>query len=164
MNNIVLCGFMGAGKTVVGRELAKIMGCRFIDTDEMIEKKQGIAVKAIFAAHGEEYFRDLEHEVCLEISEMKNCVVSTGGGALTYERNVDAIKKNGAKIVFLDASFETICERIGNSASRPLFNDIEQAKKLYDERHEKYSACADYTVDGDMSARMAALTISDIFK
>lgn len=164
MNNIILCGFMGAGKTVVGRELSKLMGCRFIDTDEMIEKEQGIAIKAIFTAHGEEYFRELEHEVCKKVGAMKNCVVSTGGGALTFERNVEAVKSGGAKIVFLDASFDAVCERIGNSSSRPLFQDIKQAKMLYDERREKYEAAADYTVDGDLSARMAALTIADIFK
>ena len=155
---------MGAGKTVVGKELAKLMGCRFIDTDEMIEKEQGIAIKAIFAAHGEEYFRELEHKVCEEIGEMKNCVVATGGGALTYQRNVDAIKKGGAKVVFIDASFDTICERIGNSSNRPLFSDKAQAEKLYNERKEKYLAAADYTVDGDLSARMAAVRIASIFK
>ncbi len=60
--NIVLCGFMGSGKTVVGNELSKIMGRKFVDTDELIEQEQGVAVKAIFAAHGEDYFRDLEFE------------------------------------------------------------------------------------------------------
>ncbi len=155
---------MGAGKTVVGRELAKMMGCRFIDTDEMIEKEQGIAVKAIFAVHGEEYFRELEHETCKKISEMKNCVVSTGGGALTYKRNVEAIKKNGAKVVFLDTSFDAICDRIGNSSNRPLFKDREQAKQLYDERKKLYEEAADYTIDGDLSARMAAQRIASIFK
>ncbi len=164
MNNIILCGFMGAGKTVVGKELSKLMGCRFIDTDEMIEKEQGIAVKAIFAAHGEDYFRDLEHEACKKIGEMKNCVVSTGGGALTYKRNVEAIKKNGAKVVFLDTSFEAICERIGNSTTRPLFSDREEAKRLYDERKKLYEEAADYTVDGDLSARMAAMRIASMFK
>ena len=58
--NIILCGFMGSGKTVVGTELAKITGRKFVDTDEMVEKKQGVAIKAIFATRGEEYFRDLE--------------------------------------------------------------------------------------------------------
>ena len=95
MNNIILCGFMGAGKTVVGRELAKMMGCRFIDTDELIEREQGVAVKAIFATHGEDYFRELEYDACKKIGEMKNSVVSTGGGAMTFERNVEAIKKSG---------------------------------------------------------------------
>ena len=163
MNNIILCGFMGSGKTVVGRELAKIMGCKFIDTDQMIEKEQGIAVKAIFAVHGEEYFRELEYELCKKIGGMKNCVVSTGGGTLAFSRNVEAIRGMG-KIVFLDASCEAICDRIGDNTNRPLFKDKESAEKLYGERREIYLDVSDYVIDGDMSARKTALTIAQIFK
>ena len=164
MNNIILCGFMGAGKTVVGQELAKLMGCSFVDTDDLIEEEQGIAIKAIFAAHGEEYFRELEYEICKKIAQTKNRVVSTGGGALTYERNVKAFRDGGGKIVFLDASFEAICDRIGNSTNRPLFQDRDKARELYEKRKKLYEAAADYTVDGDLSARNAAITISRIFK
>lgn len=163
MNNIVLCGFMGSGKTVVGRELAKIMGAKFVDTDELIEKEQGVAIKAIFAAHGEDYFRDLEYEMCKKVAQMKGAVVSTGGGAMTFVRNVEAIKQ-GSKVVFLDASFDVICDRIGNSTTRPLFQDREKAKRLYDERKDKYLAAADYVVNGDMGARKTALEIADLFR
>lgn len=163
MNNIILCGFMGSGKTTVGMELAKIMGRKFIDTDEMIEQEQGVAIKAIFATRGEDYFRDLEYECCKKISTMKNCVVSTGGGALTFKRNADALKQGG-KIVFLDADFDVICERIGDSKSRPLFQDKEKAKVLYDERKAKYLEASDVVIDGNMSARKTAIQISEIFK
>ena len=163
MNNIVLCGFMGSGKTVVGRELAKIMGAKFVDTDELIEKEQGVAIKAIFAAHGEDYFRDLEYEMCKKVAQMKGAVVSTGGGAMTFARNVEAIKQ-GSKVVFLDASFDVICDRIGNSTTRPLFQDREKAKRLYAERKDKYLAAADYVVNGDMGARKTALEIADLFR
>lgn len=161
--NIILCGFMGSGKTTVGLELAKIMGRKFIDTDEMIEKEQGVAIKAIFTVHGEEYFRDLEWECCKNISKFKNCVVSTGGGALTFERNVQALKEGG-KIVFLDADFDVICQRIGDSKSRPLFQNRDDAKALYDERKSKYLRVADYVIDGNMSARKTALDIAEIFR
>lgn len=161
--NIVLCGFMGSGKTVVGNELSKIMGRKFVDTDELIEQEQGVAIKAIFATHGEDYFRDLEFECCKKVAELKNCVVSTGGGALTFERNVEALKKNG-KIVFLDAGFDVICDRIGNSNNRPLFQDREKARALYDERKSKYLHAADYVVDGDMSARKTAMEIAEMFR
>ena len=163
MNNIVLCGFMGSGKTVVGKELAKILGIKFVDTDELIEKEQGVAIKAIFAAHGEEYFRDLEYEMCKKVAEMNGAVVSTGGGAMTFRRNVDAIKQ-GSKVVFLDASFDVICERIGDNTSRPLFQDKEKAKKLYDERKSKYLSAADYVINGDMGARKTAMQIAEIFR
>lgn len=161
--NIILCGFMGSGKTVVGTELAKVMGRKFIDTDEMIEQQQGIAIKAIFAAYGEDYFRDLEFECCKKIADMKNCVVSTGGGAMTFERNVDAVKDSG-KVIFLDADFDVICGRIGNSNTRPLFRDREKARALYDERKSKYLAAADIVVNGNMSARKTALEIADMFR
>lgn len=163
MNNIVLCGFMGSGKTVVGKELAKIMGRKFVDTDELIEQEQGVAIKAIFATHGEDYFRDLEFEMCKKVAQMKGAVVSTGGGAMTFQRNVDAIKK-GSKVVFLDASFDVICERIGDSTTRPLFQDKTKAKELYNARKGKYLSAADYVIDGDMSARKTALEIAGYFK
>ncbi len=155
---------MGSGKTVVGRELSKLMGCRFIDTDELIEKEQGIAIKAIFAARGEEYFRELEYELCKKLALTKNSVISTGGGTLTFKRNVEELKRGRGKIVFLDASFDTICERIGDSSTRPLFRDVESARALYDERRIKYLEAADYVIDGDLSARKAALNIAQIFK
>ena len=161
--NIILCGFMGSGKTVVGSELAKIMGRRFVDTDELIEEEQGVAIKAIFAMYGEEHFRDLEYECCKNVSRLKNCVVSTGGGALTFERNVEALKESG-KIVFLDADFDVICDRIGDNTNRPLFQDKEKARALYDERKSKYLACADIVINGNMSARKTAMDIADMFK
>ena len=163
MNNIVLCGFMGSGKTVVGKELAKILGVKFVDTDELIEEEQGVAIKAIFATHGEDYFRDLEYEMCKKVAEMNGVVVSTGGGAMTFKRNVDAIKE-GSKVVFLDASFDVICDRIGDSTTRPLFQDKEKAKKLYDERKDKYLSAADYVINSDMGARKTAMQIAEIFR
>ena len=163
MNNIVLCGFMGSGKTVVGKELAKILGVKFVDTDELIEEEQGVAIKAIFATHGEDYFRDLEYEMCKKVAEMNGVVVSTGGGAMTFKRNVDAIKE-GSKVVFLDASFDVICDRIGDSTTRPLFQDKEKAKKLYDERKDKYLSATDYVINGDMGARKTAMQIAEIFR
>ncbi|MCM1114241.1 MAG: shikimate kinase [Clostridium sp.] len=161
--NIILCGFMGSGKTVVGTELAKLMGRKFVDTDEFIEQEQGTAIKAIFAVHGEDYFRDLEFECCKKVSELKNCVVSTGGGALTFERNVEVLKNSG-KIVFLDASFNVICDRIGDCTTRPLFQDKDKAKQLYDERKSKYLAAADIVISGDMSARKTAMDIAEMFR
>ena len=163
MNNIVLCGFMGSGKTVVGKELAKIMGVKFVDTDEMIEKEQGVAVKAIFAAHGEDYFRELEYEMCKKAAKMNGVVISTGGGAMTFERNVKAIKQ-GSKVVFLDADFDVICDRIGNSGNRPLFKDREKAYELFVSRRDKYLAAADYVIDGNMSARKTSMQIAQMFK
>ena len=161
--NIVLCGFMGSGKTVVGKELAKIMGRRFVDTDQLVEARSGVSIPAIFQVHGEDYFRELERAACAEAAKIPNYVISTGGGALTFDENVRTLRTTG-KIVLLDASFDVICQRVGNAANRPLFRDPVQAKALYDARQAKYRAAADYAVDGDASVRKTALTIADLFR
>ena len=148
MNNIVLCGFMGTGKTSVGKELAKRLNYTFLDTDELIEQEQSITIKKIFEKYGEEYFRNLEYEACKKVSEMKNLVISTGGGAMIYKRSVDIMKKKNI-VIFLDSSFEVICKRIDKSDTRPLFQDKNKARKLYNERKEKYKEIADYTIQAD---------------
>ena len=150
--NIALCGFMGAGKTSVGRELSKITGRRFVDTDELAEKKEGMAVSRIFAEKGENYFRELQ-----------NAIISTGGGAMTFERNVAAMKK-GAKVVFIDTPFDVICARVGSGATRPLFKNKENAAKLFSERRGKYLAAADFVVNGSQSVKKIALEIADLVK
>jgi len=161
MNNIVLCGFMGCGKTSVGQELAKQLSYTFIDTDEIIEKNQKITIKEIFEKYGENYFRDLEYNVCKEIANMENCVISTGGGLMTYERNVRETKKC-SKVIFLDSSFSVISKRLGEDDTRPLFKDKEKAQKLYDERKEKYLLAADYMINGDMTIKETVLAIIDV--
>lgn len=146
--NIALCGFMGCGKTCIGRELAKITGKKLIDTDELIEKEQGMTISQIFADKGEDYFRELEFEMCKKVAETKDTIISTGGGAMTFQRNADAIKK-GATVVFLDTDFNIICKRVGDGSTRPLFKNKENAKKLYDERREKYIRASDIIVSGN---------------
>lgn len=158
--NIALCGFMGCGKTCIGKELAKATGKKLVDTDELIEKEQGITISQIFAENGENYFRDLEFEMCKKVAGMKNAVISTGGGAMTFQRNADAIKK-GSVVVFIDTDFEIICKRVGDGATRPLFKNRENAKRLYDERKEKYIAAADITVNGN---ERPAKIVSEIIK
>lgn len=155
MNNIILCGFMGSGKTSIGKELAKLTGYNFIDTDELIEQEQGIKIKEIFEKYGEQHFRDLEYETCKKIANINNSIVSTGGGLMTYQRNSEAIKIGG-RVIFLDVSFSTICQRIGEDSTRPLFQDRIKARKLYDERQEKYRNAADYIVKGEMSIEETA--------
>ncbi len=160
MKNIVLCGFMGTGKTTIGKELAKKMKYNFIDTDELIEKEQTIAIKEIFKKYGELYFRDLEYNVCKKISKMNDQVVSTGGGTMTYERNIQTIKQ-GSIVFFLDSSFSVICDRIGKSDTRPLFQDKIKAKKLYDERKKKYEKSADYIIEADGTVEEVTKKIID---
>ena len=83
---------MGCGKSTVGRNLARKTGKRFVDMDAYIEKKTGKTISEIFTDQGEDGFRDIEHEVCLELADKSNLIIATGGGALTFERNVRVFK------------------------------------------------------------------------
>lgn len=161
--NIALCGFMGAGKTSVGRQLAKLAGMEFVDTDELVQQAEGIPVSRIFAEKGEDYFRDAEHNACVAAAQMENTVISTGGGAVMFGRNVEALRA-GAKIIFIDTSFNTICQRVGSAATRPLFRDRESAAKLFKERRAKYLKAADYVVNGNKSVKKVALEILELVK
>lgn len=161
--NIALCGFMGAGKTSVGRELSKITGRKFVDTDELVEQTEGKAISSIFVEKGEDYFRNLEFETCVKTADMENTVISTGGGAVTFERNVKALKQ-GAKIVFIDTPFEVVCRRVGDASTRPMFKNRENAQKLFNERREKYLLAADFVVNGDQSVKKIALEIAELVK
>ena len=90
--NIVLCGFMGCGKTTVGKKLSKRLGVPFVDMDHYIEQKAGRKVSEIFAQLGEQAFRDMEYECAKELSKSGGTVIATGGGALTFERNQQALR------------------------------------------------------------------------
>lgn len=147
-SNIVLIGFMGSGKSTVARALAKRMSRFFIDSDDLIEKLENRTISEIFESEGETYFRAQEQK-CLAwmLGALKNSVISTGGGLPIY---ADGVKKLGT-VVFLKSDFEVLKERIwGDSTSeRPLMEDETQAKKLFDERMERYEALSDITVDGN---------------
>lgn len=149
--SVVLCGFMGCGKSTVGKIIAGRLGMSFVDTDSLIEKRENRAIKDIFAEDGEAYFRDKEHEICCELSDSDGYIIAVGGGALTFDRNAAAFKSK-AKIIFIDVDFGTIVKRVGNDKGRPLMND--NAKELYDKRLPLYNANCDckISVCGDVSA------------
>ena len=138
--NIVLTGMPGSGKSTIGK-LINIAGFEFFDTDEEIEKRCGCKIKDLIAEKGEKYFRDLETEVILEISSNSSRVISTGGGAVLRDENVDYLKRNG-KIFFIDAKLK----RLQATEDRPLSDTYEKLKKLYDERFKVYRATADVIV------------------
>ena len=138
--NIVLTGMPGSGKSTIGK-LINVAGFEFFDTDEEIEKRCGCKIKDLIAEKGEKYFRDLETEVIIEISSNSSRVISTGGGAVLREENVDYLKRNG-KIFFIDAKLE----RLQATEDRPFSDTYEKLKKLYDERFKVYRATADVIV------------------
>lgn len=161
MNNIILCGFMGCGKSTVGRNLARKSGRKFLDMDAYIEEKVGMTVSEIFDKYGEDGFRDMEHKACLELAEMNDLVVASGGGAFTFERNVRAFKGRDM-IVFLDVPLEVIKNRLKNDKTRPLLQrpDKDKAmKELYDKRYPIYKTAADIAVAGQNTPLKTAFQV-----
>jgi len=127
--NIYLVGFTGTGKSTVGRNLAHRLGLRFIDSDHAIESRQGRAVRDVFAAEGEAYFRQLEREFIEEGHPHEGCVVACGGGLVTQEGMVDRLKSLGL-VACLFASPETIIERTASNRNRPLLNVADPEKEI----------------------------------
>lgn len=159
MKNLILCGFMGCGKTTVGRRLARLAEMEYIDLDTEIEAEAGIPIPDIFAQFGEERFRDLEHEAVRSLSGRVRCVVSTGGGAMTFPRNMEAVDPRD-HVVFLDAPFEVCLRRIENS-DRPIVrrSTPEQLRELFEARRAAYLRASSFVVDGSLPPPEAAAQI-----
>ena len=128
--NIVLSGFMGSGKTTVGRRLAAALDMQFVDMDLYIEKKTGMTVKEIFAEYGELHFRALETETVKELAQSNHFVIATGGGTLMQPQNVEGFHQGGGTIYYLDVPLAALQERLKNDKRRPLLQtprrDIEE--------------------------------------
>jgi shikimate kinase len=144
---VFLTGFMGAGKTTVGRLLAARLGWPFVDLDDEIEQRAGASVREIFAARGEPAFRALERETLRAALRFPDAVVACGGGTLVAEENL-ALARAGGMAVWLNPPFALIAQRIGalGKQDRPLFRDEAQAWELYRQRLPAYRR-ADLTVD-----------------
>ena len=149
--NIVLIGFMGAGKSTVASGLNRLYGMQIVEMDECIAKREGKSIPEIFETNGEEYFRNLETELLIELQKQTNLVISCGGGVPMRERNVAEMRKNG-KVVLLTASPEVILERVRNNHDRPLLENhksVEYIESLLEKRQEKYLAAADLVISTD---------------
>ena len=154
MANIFLIGFMGTGKTTIANALNRKYDMEIIDMDANIEQEQNMAISEIFVNQGEEFFRDLETKLIYDLQNKDNVVVSCGGGAVLRQENVRAMKKSG-KIILLNATAETILERVQNSHNRPLLEgnkNVEYIRQLMSKRDDKYNSAADYVVDVDNRA------------
>jgi len=132
---VFLTGFMGSGKTTVGRLLSERLDLPFIDLDREIERQAGMSVREIFEAGGEALFRRMEHEALAGAVAEPGAVIATGGGTMTVERNLELLEASGVS-VWLDPPFSLIAERIGTlgKEDRPLFQDEAQALELYERR------------------------------
>lgn len=156
--NIVLIGMPASGKSTVGNILSNMTCRKFVDTDSLIAKKVGMEIQDIFAKFGEEYFRQVESDIIREISSDTSCIISTGGGSVLREDNVNALRQNG-KIFFID---RPISELIPTD-SRPLSKDKESIKKLYNKRYSIYTSVCDKKIDANCSAEEVANKIMEIF-
>ena len=150
MSNIILIGFMGVGKGTIARAYAKEFDEFAIDTDDLIESLDNRKIKTIFNEDGEPYFRNLEKRCALWLEKnVQNSIISTGGGFYKQEN----LKRIG-KVVLLDSSFDGIYQRIKNHpnsnkkfAKRPLFQNLNEAQKLYNQRSSEYREVVDFILD-----------------
>ena len=149
--NIVLIGFMGAGKSTVSDYLNTMFAMKIMEMDQVISEREEMSIPDIFATYGEEYFRDLETKLLVEMQSKKNTIISCGGGAAMREENVVEMKKNG-RVVLLTASPQTVYERVKDSEERPILNgnnNMEYIAELMEKRREKYEAAADIVIQTD---------------
>jgi len=152
MNNIILIGFMGSGKTTIGMRLAQKYQWTFLDTDQLVEKKENMKISSIFQKHGEAYFRDLETMCLKELDNgVENQIISVGGGLPLRKENRELIKRIG-KVIYLQAKSETIYARLKNNTDRPLLqgdNPEEKIKTMLLDREKFYLEAANIIIDVD---------------
>lgn len=158
MKNIVLVGFMGAGKTVTSKTLAAQLGAERVSTDDAIIAKEGRPINAIFEEDGEAYFRNIEAQVVQELSGRVNLIIDCGGGVVLRRENIDALKTGGL-IFYLKTSSDVVYARVKHEKHRPLLNvddPVARINEMLNVRENFYQQ-ADYTVmtDGKTAEEVA---------
>lgn len=150
MTNIVLIGYRGTGKTVVGKKLAEILDRKLIEMDKLIIEKTGMSIPDIIENYGWDRFRDMESEVAETVSKFNNCVIDTGGGVILRRENVDNLKKNGI-IILLKADITNIINRIKDTNQRPSLtckqSFVEEVEEVLKQRTKMYEDAGDFFVD-----------------
>ena len=164
--NIFLTGFMGAGKTTVGRLLAELLQCPFIDLDELIVQREGRSIAVIFAEDGEGYFRACETAVLDELAERPAAVYATGGGIVVREQNRQAMHRLG-RVVYLQCSWPTLQQRLLRGRGRPLVdtaNGWQKVEVIWSERQAFYRD-ADIVIEVDsLTPRQVAQRVAQQLK
>ncbi len=146
--NIILVGAMGAGKSTVGRKLARRLDRTFYDSDRVIEEKTGVDIATIFEYEGEEGFRKREENAIAELCRLETIVLATGGGAVLSRRNRDALSASGT-VFYLQATVDALFERVRNDSNRPLLKTTDRKRTLADlllQREPLYMQAADHTI------------------
>ncbi len=146
--NIVLVGFMGTGKTIVGKRLAQRLNMEYVDVDELIEQREGRKINDIFAKDGEPYFRKVEKKITKQVSEFENVVIAAGGGVVLDDENIRNLKTKGV-LICLSAQPEIILERTKRYVHRPLLNvaNPRQSISALLNKRAPYYAKADFCLD-----------------
>jgi len=148
--NIVLTGFMGAGKSIASNTLAKRLNRKVVSTDVLIEKKENRVIADIFRDSGEDYFRKVEGEVVAQVSKKSDLIIDCGGGVVLSEENMSNLRKNGA-VIYLKTSPEVVFERTKKETHRPLLqteNPLEKINELLEKRKPFYEK-AEYIIETD---------------
>lgn len=161
--SVYLCGFMGCGKSHIGRQLASLMNRRFVDLDRYIVTAEGMTIPEIFERFGEPHFRKLEAKYIRELSD--GSVVATGGGALINDETASYARESGLP-VYINTSFELCYKRIKGDKNRPLVvnNTPEQLEDLYDRRAEIYRRNSVCMVNGNARDTVISMEIAKLVK
>ena len=151
MKRVVLIGAPGSGKSTVGAALAKVLALDFIDTDQLIEEREGKAITDIFVVDGEPHFRAVELETLKHVLTLNDVVISLGGGAPISDQAQQLINSSESTVIFLDVSLATAAPRVGFNRDRPLLlgNPRAQWQALSDKRRPIYEALADVSIKVD---------------
>lgn len=158
MNNIILIGMPGSGKSSVGRKLAKRLRRPLIDTDRMVEQAEGQSIPQLFAVLGEPYFRDVETRCVQEAAQMDGVIISTGGGVILRPENMETLKRSGT-VFFLDRPPSKILAR-AQLGDRPLIRESRNSMmSLYQQRIGLYQMYADARIKNQRYAKQAVLKI-----
>ena len=147
--SIILVGLPGAGKTTIGRQLARRLGVPFVDSDHVVEERLGCAIREYFAREGEEAFRDVEQSVLDELSQHHHGVLSTGGGAVLREVNRRHLHARG-QVIYLRTSPEDVFRRVRHDTARPLLqvdDPLARLRALYEARDPLYRETAHYVIE-----------------
>ena len=162
--NLILVGMMGSGKTTIGRTLARHLGKTFVDSDEEIQQRTGVAIAHIFDIEGEAGFRQREAAAIHDLVERDNMLLATGGGAVLAEQNRTMLKQNGI-VIYLKASVHDLWQRTRHDRNRPLLQTVDPRAKLtelYHQRDPLYQEVADIVIQtGRQSAHSLMLQLVD---
>jgi shikimate kinase len=166
-DNIYLIGPMGAGKSTIGRQLAKALSCSFVDSDREIEARTGVSIATVFEYEGESGFRKREQLIVEEKVKRSPIVLATGGGVVLSQTNRESLKANGF-VVYLTCSVDKLMRRTRTDTSRPLLQTSDRRQRIEDlmrEREPLYQQCAHFVVNtGEFPTKSAVTLILRAFE